>query len=548
MTRGLQQILALGAVAVVAYGLWSSDGLGDGRWLVTLGLAWLLLVLAVWPRMPRSMRTTRRGIVKAAILLATVFALLGVQLLRIQVVQQEATVNRVAADPISGEVIANPRLISSDLKIARGRVFDRTGTVIADTVADHGIQRRRYPAVDSAYVVGYFSPLLYGKAGLEARYDGELSGTAEASPLVRIEDDLLHRAPQGQDLYLTLDAKLQRRAQDLLAGHTGAVVLLDVKTGAVLTLASNPHFDPNRLYTASNAEHDAAVAYWRSLTSNPATPLVLRATDGLYTPGSTFKTVTASAAIDSGMARPDDTYRDDGSLNVDGHVIVEANRPDPSVDTWTLRQGLAYSLNVVFAQVGLQLGAAVLAKYAERFGFGDPVPFDLPVARSQVASSPDFLTSNPAVADTAFGQGELLVTPLQMAMVTAAIANDGSMMQPYLVDRVTTRDGQTRRQTAPRVWRRPIGGDAARQVREMMVNAVDSGYAHGAAIDGLVVGGKTGTAETGSGEPHAWFIGFVGDPAPRYAVAVVLEHGGKGLAESLTIGRQMLEAVMNAHP
>ena len=216
--------------------------------------------------------------------------------------------------------------------------------------------------------------------------------------------------------------------------------------------------------------------------------------------------------------------------------------------TWTLREGLAFSLNVVFAQVGLELGGDLLADYAERFGFGKSVPFDVPVAKSQVASSDDFLTSNPAVADTAFGQGELLVTPLQMAMVAAAIANEGKMMRPYLVDEVATRDGKVVDRTEPEVWQQPIGADSAGQVRDMMINAVENGYAYGASIDGLVVGGKSGTAETGSGEPHAWFIGFAGDPAPQYAVAVVLEHGGAGLSGPLEIARAMLAAAMGVSP
>jgi peptidoglycan glycosyltransferase len=209
-----------------------------------------------------------------------------------------------------------------------------------------------------------------------------------------------------------------------------------------------------------------------------------------------------------------------------------------------LRDALAFSLNVVFAQVGLALGADDLWRYAERFGFGVEIPFDLPVARSQVASSREFLDSAPALADTGFGQGELLATPLQMALVAAAIANDGAMMKPYLVQRILTREGDVRRVTEPRVWQQTVAPETARQVREMMIHAVTNGYVSGAAIEGFVVGGKTGTAETGNGDPHAWFIGFVGDPEPQYAVAVVLEHGGAGLAAPLAIGREMMAAAM----
>jgi peptidoglycan glycosyltransferase len=544
MSHHLRTLPGIGAIAVVAYGLWRRDGISDGQWLAMLAVAWLLLLAAIWPRLPAAPRATGRSIAKIGLLLASVFVLLAVQLVRIQIVEQAAIVDRVATDPVSGEVIANPRLVNDDLRIDRGRIFDRKGETIADTRIENGIGRRIYPDPATAYVAGYYSPLLYGKSGLEATYDHELRGDAGQSIYTRFVDDLLHRSPQGLDLHLTLDDELQRRASQLLDDRVGAVVLIDVKTGAVLALASNPHYDPEPLYTADAAEGPAAANYWRQLTSNPSRPLLLRATDGLYPPGSTFKTVTASAAIDSGLASPDDTYHDDGSLDVDGHVIVEANRPDDSVDTWTLREGIAFSLNVVFAQVGLQLGGERLAQYAERFGFGTTIPFDLPVAHSQVAASDDFLSSNPAIADTAFGQGELLVSPLQMAMIAATIANEGKMMRPYLVDEVTTRGGKVVERTNPHVWQTPIGAATAQQVRDMMVNAVENGYAYGAAIDGLVVGGKSGTAESGAGEPHAWFIGFAGDPEPRYAVAVVLEHGGAGLAGPLQIARQMLAAAM----
>jgi peptidoglycan glycosyltransferase len=544
MRRFFRTVALLASLVLVAIGLWRREGISDGRWLAYLAGAWALFLIAIWPRHFRPKTAPGLSIVKIGLLLSTVFVVIAVQLARIQVVEQAATADRIAADPRTGEIIANPRNVNGDLAIDRGRIFDRNGETIASTVVENGIGRRVYPDPVTAYVAGYYSPLLYGKSGLEASYDAELRGASGHNLFTRAEDALLHRSHRGLDLHLTMDANLQRRADQLLNGRIGAVVLIDVKTGAVVALASNPHYDPEQLFTADASGRDAATSYWRQLTSDPDHPLVLRATDGLYSPGSTFKTVTASAAIDAGLASPDDTYRDDGSLDVDGHVIVEENRPDDSVDIWTLRQGLAFSLNVVFAQVGLELGKDLLTKYAERFGFGSTIPFDLPVAKSQIASSDSFLNSNPAIADTAFGQGELQVSPLQMAMIAATIANGGKMMRPYLVDTVTTRGGQVVRRTRPDVWRQPISAESAGTVRDMMINAVNNGYANGAAIEGLVVGGKTGTAETGSGAPHAWFIGFAGKPDPRYAVAVVLEHGGTGLTGPLQIAREMLAAAM----
>lgn len=534
------------AAGLVTGGLLRHDAMSDGRWLALLAGAWALVLLAVWPSSRSGPVVPERSIVKVGMVVASVFALLAVHLARLQVVRQETTVRRRAVDPQTDEVIANPREVNGDLRFDRGRILDRDDRLIADTRVTDGIGLRRYPDPISAYVAGYYSPLLYGKAGLEATFDEELRGTDGHDLITEIEGQLLHRPPTGLDLRLTLSADLQAEADRLLDGRIGAVVLLDVATGAVRALASSPHYDPEPLFAVDRAGLETAQEYWGELIDDPDRPLVLRATSGLYTPGSTFKLITTAAIIDTGFATPDDTYRDDGELNVEGHIIVERNRPDDSVTIWTLRQALGFSLNVVYAQIGLELGSELMQEYAERFGFGQDVPFDVPVARSQVASSDSFLDALPALADTAFGQGELLVSPLQMAMVTAALANSGRMMRPYLVETIAERDGSVVRRIEPTVWKRPISEESAAIVRDLMVDSVVSGYASGATIDGLVVGGKSGTAETGDGDPHAWFVGFVGDIAPRYAVAVVLEHGGTGLAAPLDIAREMLARAMSA--
>ncbi len=534
---------------LIGFGLAISRGISDARWLAILGTAWLLLLVAVWPNLPRALPTFNRTAIRTATLLATVFAILSIQLVRIQVVQSEATVARRAMDPETGDAVSNPRTIESDLDVRRGRVFDRHGTVLADTVPSGDVFRRVYPQPESAYVVGYYSPLLYDRDGLEATYDDELTGRDGTNPFVRWQNDLLHRPQEGLDLHLTLDAELQRTAHELLAGRTGAAVLIEVETGAVVALASNPHYDPNPLFIASYAEGEEAKAYWETLASDPASPLLLRATDASFTPGSTFKVVSAAGAIDAGFASPDTTYEDTGSLPVEGRVIPE-NENRPTDDTiWSLREALAWSLNVVFAQVGLALGPDLMREYGERFGFDEAVPFDLPVVESQLASTPEFLNEQAALAETAFGQGQLLATPLHMALIAASIANGGEMMLPYLVDHLTTQEGDPVRRTEPAVWRRAVSAEAAAQVESMMITAVETGVATGATIDGLTVGGKTGTAETGDDQdPHAWFIGFVGDPEPRYAVAVFLEHGGAGMAGSLVIGRDLMATAMESAP
>jgi peptidoglycan glycosyltransferase len=187
-----------------------------------------------------------------------------------------------------------------------------------------------------------------------------------------------------------------------------------------------------------------------------------------------------------------------------------------------------------------------LETYADRFGFGTDLGFDLPVSKSQVSSTDDFLKTKPALADTAFGQGQLLVTPLQMAMVAATIANDGELMRPYLVEHVTTSSGKTIRHVEPRSIRRVMSSSTAGKVRDMMINAVTNGYVWRVALPDFTVGGKTGTAEVENQEPHAWFIGFVGDPTPRHTIAVMLEHGGVDLTFPLEMARQILEKAMNS--
>lgn len=543
--RRMLIVVGLGAIVVELLRVPSTH---DGRWLLWLGGGGALTAFGLWPTIDRRSHRLPRAAASAAFTLFVVFGLLAAQLLRLQVVGGNDTFTREAADPETGQVVANPRAGNADLRADRGSILDRSGKVLAETRIVGGVAHRLYPD-PASYVAGYFSPLKYGKTGLEAEYDATLAGADAGNPFVRRLDSLLHRPAKGGDVRLTIDAGLQARADALLAGRTGSIVVIDVKTGAVVVMASSPHVDPSRLIADDAASAGAAEAYWASLNADPAQPLLPRATNGLYTPGSTFKIVTASAAIDTGATTPDEIFVDDGALDVDGHVIVENNRPDASVTRWTLRDGIAYSLNVVLAQVGLKIGGKTLGDYAQRFGFGEKIPFDLPVARGQVSGSAAFLDAPAAVADTAFGQGQLLTTPLGMAVVAATIANGGVTMTPYLVRQTTNGDGEASEPRKPGIWRTPIGAQAASDVAAMMVNAVDTGYAGKAAIDGFVVGGKTGTAETGDGrEPHAWFIGFIGAPEPRFAVAVVLEHGGKGLGAPLSIAREMLSATVQAYP
>jgi len=235
-------------------------------------------------------------------------------------------------------------------------------------------------------------------------------------------------------------------------------------------------------------------------------------------------------------------FEDDGALTVNGRVIPEFNRPDESRTDWTVTEGLAYSLNVVYAQIGLQLGSESFTRAAREFGIGEQIPFEFPVAPGQVAGNVDNLDDPVALADTAFGQGELLVTPLHMALVMCGIANGGRIFKPILVDAVLNPDGSVSSGAEPDVWRTPIDTHTADAVLSMLYEGTSYGYASRAAIPGLNVAGKTGTAESGREAPHAWFIGSAGVDAPSVVVSVCLDYGGEGGGLALDIGRELLSA------
>jgi len=541
----IRVLAGLASLGLLAWGLYAIDDVSDARWLSILGVAWLLLLVAAYVRLP-NMPQFSRSLIRVALVFATVLAIVSVQLIRIQVIKQDDIVYRTAQSADGTDAIANPRVVLTPLETKRGEIFDRDGEVIAGTVQEGDHYYRTWPDPATAYIAGYFSPFLIASSGLEAEYADVLSGQTGNNPISRLFNNLLHKPQTGSNLRLTIDADLQRSAHALLDGQNGAVVVIDVETGDVVVMASNPTYDPNQLFTTSPAGNPEAQAYWESIINDPDRPLVTRASLGLYTPGSTFKTVTAAIAIERGYAEPDSVYEDDGDIEIDGRVLVENNRPDETRSEWTLREGLMWSLNVVLAQVGLQIGGDEFWEAAEDFGFGQEIPFDLPVSTSRLASSEDFLDSSNAIADTGFGQGQIQVSPLHMALITAGFVNDGVIMVPRLVDAVVSEDGDVIETKPTEEWLQPISPETAEDVEQMMVDTVTSGSVQGAQAPGYTIGGKTGTAETSTDTPHSWFIGFIGEPGqkPRYAVAVVLEQGTSGLAAPVAIGRDILVQTM----
>ena len=530
------------SLSVLAYGIVRTNDRTDPIWFALLLVASGFWAIALAPEIRRLARRHAHPLLHIALVLTLGFGLVTVQILRAQLFDRERILARTS-DPTSG--VIDVRRYALERSLARGKILLSDGSVIAEDTVENGRRVRRY-RTSAAYLAGYYSPGLYGAAGLEARYDAELSGRTAGTWQAWL-DGILHRRRSGNDIVLTIDPRLQELGQSLLGDRTGGIVLLDANTGAVLALVTAPAFDPNLLSVPLGASADdvgKATSYLDRLREDGRGPLLLRPIQGLYVPGSTFKTITAAAALQSGIATPDTVYRDDGALVIDSRVIIEQNRPDPARLSYTLREAYGYSLNVVYAQVGLALGASRLEETARAAGFGERIPFDLPVAVSRLTDSPDFLSAPAGLAETAFGQGQLLVTPLQMALVVAGVVRDGTVPEPYIVQEVRDAAGQVIWHREPRIWRRAFDQKTAKALHELMTWSVEHGYAQAARIPGVTVGGKTGTAEVGELAPHAWFIGFAERGDVRVVVAVVVEHGGSGAQVALPIGRTLLAAAV----
>ena len=409
---------------------------------------------------------------------------------------------------------------------------------------------RRYPqGALTAAVVGY-STISRSRAGLEKSMNGDLTGTDRAlSDLVDQQLDELSGKPiVGDTVVTTLDLRAQRVALDALGSNCGAVAALDPRTGRLLVMASSPTYNPN-LVENHFEKIDKVTANCR-----PAAPLINRATQGLYAPGSTFKVVTTSAALESNRFTPDSTFYDPGYCTVYGKRVNNFDTSSPFGNV-TLAQGLQHSVNSVFCNIGKALGAKRILDQAKKFGFYERPPLETPDGERY----PSGLYRNhelwyPArdqdvdAGRMAFGQERMLVTPLQMAMVAAGIGNAGIVMRPWVVEKIVSPQGKTVSRTRPERLDRAVGPVHAKQIEDMMVSVVQAGTGTAAQISGFRIGGKTGTAETGRpGVNTTWFIAFAGREGqrPEVAIAVALENqtstGGETAAP---IAREVMEAIL----
>jgi peptidoglycan glycosyltransferase len=432
----------------------------------------------------------------------------------------------------------NTRVVASRVGRERGTIITADGTVVATSIpdpADPQVFGRVYPEGETyAHIVGY-STALFGATGLERSRSSELVSDRD-STISGVINAMLGGDLRPQGLRLTIDHDLQTAAYEALAGQTGAVVAIDARTGAVLAMASNPTFDPNTLLGL-----DAGAA-GLELESDPAQPLLNRAASAAYNPGSTFKTVTAAAALDAGAAGPGTTFDDPAELELPGSTATISNFGGSLCNGGqpvTLAKAFSRSCNTVFAALGMEIGAEALVDQAEAIGFNAQPATDFPAATSTIPAAATFENSPAALAQTAIGERDVRATPLEMAMVAATVANGGELMEPYVVAEVFSADAEIESRTEPTPLGRAMSPATAGALAAMMEQVVVEGTGVRAAVPDVRIAGKTGTAEVPGGAPHAWFIGFgavdAGPQEPMIAIAVIVEQGGS-VGESATGG------------
>jgi penicillin-binding protein A len=456
----------------------------------------------------------------------------------------------------------NPNLLVQQLTIERGLIYASDGkTVFAKnrTVKKKNIGRtwylRVYPRGDLvAHPVGY-STIERSRTGLEESLNDYLTGSNANLDTVldNALDKLKGLTQQGNDVVTTINARAQQIAMQALSGKCGAAVALEPSTGRVFVLASQPSYDPNLV----EGNFNQIVRTKASCAS--ASPLLDRATQGAYIPGSSFKVLTAAAALDSGRVRPETRFDDPGYCIEYGKKVFNfADQSGPEVfGNVSFAEALQHSINAVFCNVGKELGANLILDYMQRFGFYEEPPIDLPSDEVRPSGLYNkgrlFLPKDENEVDPgrlAFGQERLQVTPLQMALVAAGVANGGIVMQPTLVDRIVAPDGKVIQRGDAKEWKEAIKPRTAAELTAMMELVVEAGTGTAAQIPGVAVAGKTGTAETGvSGQNDTWFIAFAPADRPQVAVAVALSNqSGTGGTTAAPIAKQIIEALLRRNP
>ena len=455
----------------------------------------------------------------------------------------------VHADELSANE-ANRRALYDSYEVQRGSIIIG-GSAIASSVPSNDLYswQRVYTDGDMwAPVTGFINPALDSSRGIEQAMNGVLSGTASSQFLQRIERIVTGQQPRGSNVVLTLDPAVQQAAYEALGDLTGAVIAIEPDTGRILAMVTSPSYDTNLL--ASHAT-DEVNAVYDALEADAGKPLSNRAIAGdLNPPGSTFKLVVASAALASGDYTPESTLPNPAQYQLPQSSSIVHNASGGtcgSGSTVTIADALRLSCNIPFAELAVELGDDAIREEAEKYGFN--TSFEMPLV-STPSTYPRAL-DDAQTALTGFGQGQVIATPLQMAMVSAGIANDGVVMNPQMLDRVIGADLSVQQTFDSSEFSRALDRDLAEEMVSMMVANVSDGAASGARIDGVDVAGKTGTSENGTDDPYTlWFTGFAPADDPEVAVAVVVEDGGgqgqsgSGNTIAAPIAKKVMEAVL----
>jgi peptidoglycan glycosyltransferase len=449
----------------------------------------------------------------------------------------------------------NPSVIAAARRTLRGPIVDRNGSWLAKSTRDqNGEAQRVYrdPAVSD--VVGYASRQ-FGTAGLERAYNAQLLGLTTGDPLSGLTSKLFPNQNKVLGLQLALDLRLQKAAVAGLGNDRGAVVMMDPTTGEILAMASTPTYDASAI-----ADPDTAADTMAALQADKRLPLLPRATLGQYVPGSVLKIVTAIAGLDSGAITPSTTYpqqpaAEKTGLLVDGFRIKDGHHPQTGSTPLDLAGATEVSCNIWYALTGLKVGGDQMISEAAKLGFGQAIPFDLPTASSRLTNgggpAPGGFADDAELASASFGQGESVVTPLEMALVASTVANDGWLMKPHLVTALTG-SSPLARTIGPEQWRRVMSAEDAAAIKAAMVQAVEGDlgklFTTGAAVPGITTAGKSGTAQLGgTGEPNSWFIGFAPADHPKIAIAVIVEQGGRGGERAAPLAGSLMQTYFSLY-
>lgn len=444
--------------------------------------------------------------------------------------------------------------------IRRGLIYASNGKTVlaANTSKKEGGQTlyfRRYPTHGLASQVIGYSTQGRSRAGIEREENAYLTASNAnlGTIFAKIADSVKGTTVKGNNLVLNLRVNAQKIAESDLRGKCGAAVVLNPKTGQVYVMASSPGYDPNKIESEKGY---ASILHSPQACPGSASPLYNRATQGLYPPGSTFKTVTAAAGLDLGVYTLDSRFDDPGYCTEYGQKVSNALNPEGSAEAYgnvDLLQAYQHSINAVFCNIGQKLGAKKIIDKAKDFGFYSKPPIELPSGELAVSGeySPRHTPfTDPHLMDPgrlAFGQDKLIVTPLQMALVAAGVADNGTIMEPHLVYKVTSPSGGTVTKIKPHVWKHAMKPSTAAALNQMMQAVVTGGTGTSAQIPGVKVAGKTGTAETGLDRVYdAWFIFFAPADNPTVAGAVVVEHANDGFGGSVSapIAKDLMQAIL----